>query len=387
MRRRGKRRFYTAAESAEIWDRWRRGEGLKSIGRVFGKHSSSIFNHLKPSGGIQPPPRRRSRLALTLAEREEISRGLVNGDSLRQIAGGLGRAPSTISREVARNGGPERYRAAASDRQAWRRALRPKPCKLVTHPPLQQLVEARLVHNWSPQQIAGWLKRTYPEDEAFWVSHETIYRTLYVQTRGALKKELTAHLRTHRPIRRSRHATAKADLRGRIPDTVSISERPANADDRAVPGHWEGDLLCGSANSYIVTLVERHSRYVMLGKIPSRDTRTVVNALIKLARKLPDHLYQSLTWDRGKEMVDHKRFTMATDIQVYFCDPHSPWQRGSNENTNRLLRQYFPKGTDLSVHSQARLNYVARELNERPRETLGFETPKERFQACVASTG
>jgi IS30 family transposase len=387
MRRRTKRRFYTAAESAEIWDRWRRGEGLKSIGRVFGKHSSSIFAHLMPSGGIQPPARRRSHLVLTLAEREEISRGLVHGRSLRQIACGLGRAPSTISREVARNGGLGPYRAAASDRQAWRRALRPKPCKLVTHPQLQRLVEDRLLHNWSPQQIAGWLKKTHPEDEAFWVSHETIYRTLYVQARGALKKELTEHLRTHRPIRRSRHSTAKADTRGRIPDTVSISERPAGAEDRAVPGHWEGDLLCGSKNTYIVTLVERHSRYVMLGKIPSRDTRTVVNALIKLAKKLPDHLYQSLTWDRGVELTDHKRFTMATDIQVYFCDPHSPWQRASNENTNRLLRQYFPRGTDLSVHSQARLNHVARELNERPRETLGFETPKERFRACVASTG
>jgi IS30 family transposase len=386
MRRGTKRRFYTATESAEIWDRWRRGEGLKSIGRVFGKHSSSIFSHLSPSGGIQPPPRRRSRRALSLVEREEISRGLVHGRSFRQIACGLGRVTSTVSREVAGNGGPACYRAVDADRRAWRRALRPKPCKLVTHPRLQRLVEDRLVHNWSPQQIAGWLKKTHPEDEAFWVSHETIYRTLYVQARGALKKELTEHLRTHRPIRRSRHSTAKADTRGRIPDTVSISERPASADDRAVPGHWEGDLLSGSKNSYIVTLVERHSRYVMLGKIPSRDTRTVVNALIKLAKKLPDHLYQSLTWDRGKELTDHKRFTMATDIQVYFCDPHSPWQRGSNENTNRLLRQYFPHGTDLSVHSQARLNYIARELNERPRETLGFETPKERFQACVAST-
>ena len=386
MRRRTKRRFYTAAESAEIWDRWRRGEGLRSIGRVFGKRSSSIFNHLQPSGGIQPPQRRRSPRALTLPEREEISRGLVHGRSLRQIACELGRVTSTISREVASNGGRACYRAAAADRQAWRRARRPKPCKLVTHPQLQRLVEDRLLHNWSPQQIAGWLKKTHPEDEAVWVSHETIYRTLYVQARGALKKELTEHLRTHRPIRRSRHSTAKADMRGRIPDTVSISERPASAADRAVPGHWEGDLLCGSKNSYIVTLVERHTRYVMLGKIPSRDTRTVVNALIKLAKKLPDHLYQSLTWDRGVELTEHKRFTMATDIQVYFCDPHSPWQRGSNENTNRLLRQYFPKGTDLSVHSQARLNYIAGELNERPRETLGFETPKERFQACVAST-
>jgi IS30 family transposase len=287
---------------------------------------------------------------------------------------------------VGRNGGACAYRAESSDRQAWQRALRPKPCKLTTDPHLRRIVDAQLRRNWSPQQIAGWLKSNHPEDEALRVSHETIYRTLFVQTRGALKKELIEHLRTHRPIRRSRHASAKTDTRGEIPNMVSIRERPASIEDRAVPGHWEGDLLSGSKNSYIVTLVERHTRYVMLGKIPSRDTRTVVNALIKLAKKLPDHLYQSLTWDRGKELTDHKRFTMATDIQVYFCDPHSPWQRGSNENTNRLLRQYFPKGTDLSVHSQARLNYVARELNERPRETLGFETPKERFRACVAST-
>jgi len=321
-----------------------------------------------------------------MAEREEISRGLVHGHSLRQIACGLGRAPSTISREVARNGGSKPYRAEASDRQAWHRALRPKPCKLVTHPHLRRLVDAQLRHNWSPQQIAGWLRSTHPDDEAFWVSHETIYRTLFVQTRGALKKELIEHLRLHHPIRRSRHATAKADTRGEIPDMVSIRERPASIEDRAVPGHWEGDLLSGTKNSYIITLVERQTRYVMLGKISRRDTKTVIDALIRLARKLPDQLYQSLTWDRGKELTDHRRFTMATDIQVYFCDPQSPWQRGSNENTNRLLRQYFPKGTDLSIHSQARLNHVARELNERPRETLGFKTPKETFQACVAST-
>jgi IS30 family transposase len=248
-------------------------------------------------------------------------------------------------------------------------------------------VATHLRHNWSPQQIAGWLKNNHPKDEAFWVSHETIYRSLFVQARGVLKKALIEHLRTHRPIRRSRHATAKADRRGEIPDMVSIRERPASADDRAVPGHWEGDLLCGSKNSYIVTLVERHTRYVMLAKIPSRDTQTVVSALIKQAKKLPDELYKSLTWDRGKELTDHKRFTMATNIDVYFCDPQSPWQRGSNENTNRLLRQYFPKGTDLSAHSQARLNYIARELNERPRMTLGYQSPAERFEACVASTG
>jgi IS30 family transposase len=252
---------------------------------------------------------------------------------------------------------------------------------------LRLAVERKLRHNWAPEQIAGWLKRRYPDNEAYHVSHETIYRSLFVQARGVLKKELMKHLRTGRPIRRSRHATAKADRRGQIPDMVPIRERPAAVEDRAVPGHWEGDLVAGSNNSYMATLVERHTRYVMLAKIPSRDTETVINALIKQANKLPRELYRSLTWDRGKELTDHKRFTLATDIKVYFCDPQSPWQRGSNENTNRLLRQYFPKRTDLSVHSQAHLNWVARELNERPRKTLDFETPAERFAACVASTG
>ena len=387
MGQRARRRYCTAAESAQIWDRWQRGEGLKSIGRVFGKSSGSIFSHLMPFGGIRPRPRRRSRLALTLVKREQISRGLVNGDSLRLIAIRLARAASTVSREVTRNGGLVQYRAAVSEKRAWARALRPKLCKLATHRPLRKVVARLLRRNWSPQQIAGWLRRKHPDEEAFWVSHETIYRSLFVQARGVLKKELVEHLRSHRPIRRSRHATAKADLRGRIPDTVSIRERPAEAEDRAVPGHWEGDLLCGSANSYLVTLVERQTRFLMIAKIANRDTHSVVNALIKQAKQLPEQLYRSLTWDRGMELTDHKRFTLATDVAVYFCDPQSPWQRGSNENTNRLLRQYFPKRTDLSVHSQTRLNNIARQLNERPRKTLDYETPAERFQACVASTG
>ena len=387
MRRKYQRVGFTAAQSAELWDRWRKGEGLTSIGRAFGKPSSCIFSHLRPTGGIRPRVRRRSRLALSLAEREEISRGLVAEQSIRSIARALGRAPSTVSREIKRNGDYHRYRAAAADKRAWSEALRPKTCKLAMHACLRQAVERKLRHNWAPEQIAGWLKRTYPDNEAYHVSHETIYRSLFVQARGVLKKELMKHLRTGRPIRRSRHATAKADSRGQIPDMVSIRERPASVEDRAVPGHWEGDLVAGSNNSYMATLVERHTRYVMLAKIPSRDTETVINALIKQANKLPRELYQSLTWDRGKELTDHKRFTLATDIKVYFCDPQSPWQRGSNENTNRLLRQYFPKRTDLSVHSQAHLNWVARELNERPRKTLDFETPAERFSQCVASTG
>jgi len=375
---------FTARQSAELWERWKRGEGLKAIGRVFGKPSSCIFSHLSVSGGIRPPSRRRSRLALTLAEREEISRGLVASRSVRSMAMALGRSTSTISREIVRNGGSRWYRAAAADKRAWKRALRPKPCKLAEHGQLRQAVAAKLERNWSPEQIAGWLKRTHPGTEACQVSHETIYRSLYVQARGVLKKELMQHLRSRRSIRRSRHATQKGR---QIANAVSIRERPASIEDRAVPGHWEGDLLCGSKNSNIVTLVERQSRYVMLAKVPNRETQTVVNALIKQARKLPDELYKSLTWDRGKELADHQRFTMETKIAVYFCDPQSPWQRGSNENTNRLLRQYFPHGTNLSSYSQAHLNSVARQLNERPRKTLDFHTPAERFNECVASTG
>lgn len=386
MARRRRRRMFSAAESAEVWDRWQRGDGLKLIGRVFGRTSSAIFQHLKPHGGIRPALRRRSRRVLSLDDREEVSRGIAAGISLRSIAAQLRRAPSTISRELKRNGGHRRYRAAAADSQAWDRALRPKACKLARHQELRQLVAARLQDNWSPEQIAGWLRHTYPDDEAHQVSHETIYRSLFVQARGVLKKDLQAHLRSGRAIRRSRHATGKGDRRGSIVDAISIRERPSAVEDRAVPGHWEGDLLCGSANSYVITLVERHSRYVMLAKVPNRDSQSVTTALITLAQRLPDELLKSLTWDRGKEMAQHKRFTLATDAAVYFCDPHSPWQRGSNENTNGLLRQYFPKGTNLGVHTQERLDEIARQLNGRPRKTLGFETPAERFEACVAMT-
>ena len=381
-----RRRMFSAAESAEVWDRWQRGEGLSLIGRVFDRSSGAIFQHLKPHGGIRPVPRRRSRRVLSLDDREEISRGVAAGLSLRAIASSLRRAPSTVSRELKRNGGQRRYRAAAADSRAWDRALRPKLCKLARHEELRQLVAARLSENWSPEQIAGWLKHTYPDDEAYRVSHETIYRSLFVQARGVLKKDLQAHLRSGRAIRRSRHASSKGDSRGSLTDIISIRERPASVEDRAVPGHWEGDLLCGSSNSYIVTLVERHTRYVLLAKVANRDSATVITALIEQAKRLPDELRRSLTWDRGKEMAQHKRFTLATDVAVYFCDPQSPWQRGSNENTNGLLRQYFPKGTNLRVHSQERLDEVARQLNGRPRKTLGFETPAERFAACVAST-
>jgi IS30 family transposase len=299
----------------------------------------------------------------------------------------LGRSPSTVSREVRRNGGYDQYRAAVADELAWVRAHRPKRCKLAKHPPLRRAVARKLRLNWSPEQIAGWLKRVHPEEEPCQVSHETIYRSLFVQARGVLKKELLQHLRSKRTNLRSKHISQKGEGHGQIKDMISISERPASVEDRAVPGHWEGDLITGSKNSHIATLVERHTRYVMLVKVPNKETQTVVSALIKQAKKLPAELYKSLTWDRGKELAGHKQFTLATDIDVYFCDPQSPWQRGSNENTNGLLRQYFPKGTDLSVYSQSELNKVARQLNERPRKTLEFETPAERFNACVASTG
>jgi len=380
------RRGFTPAEKSELWERWHRGDSLKSIGRAFDKPSSSIYFQLAPTGGIYPRPRRRSRLALTLEEREEISLGIARRGSMRSIAALLGRSPSTISREVGRNGGYNHYRATPADTRAWDRARRPKPCKLASNRLLRQTVAAKLRLNWSPEQIAGWLKREHPGSGCHQVSHETIYRSLFVQARGVLKKELVQHLRSKRTIRRSRQAGQSGDRRGEIKDAVSISERPASVEDRAVPGHWEGDLISGSGNSHIATLVERHSRYVMLIKVADRRTETVVSALIRQASQLPSELYKSLTWDRGKELADHQRFTMETNIDVYFCDPQSPWQRGSNENTNRLLRQYFPKGTDLSVHSQAALNKVARQLNERPRKTLEYETPAERFNACVALT-
>ena len=379
--------YYTESQKALMWDRWQKGESLQQIAQLFDRNHSSIQRILAETGGIRPAQRCRSKLALTLAEREEISRAVVAGHSIRSMATQLRRAPSTISREIKRNGDQGCYRANQADQAAWDRARRPKTCKLAESRTLAHIVADKLQRQWSPEQIAGWLKRTYPDDENYQVSHETIYRSLFIQARGALKKALLQHLRRTRAMRRSRHHTQKTDNHGRITDMVSISERPATVEDRAVSGHWEGDLLCGSKNSQIATLVERQSRYVMLVKLAGKDTETVTNSLIKNARKLPQELYKSLTWDRGKEMADHKRFTVATDIKVYFCDPQNPWQRGTNENTNGLLRQYFPKGTDLSSYSQAKLNAVARKLNDRPRKTLNYETPAERFHQSVASTG
>ena len=379
--------YYSASQRAMIWERWRKGETIHQIAGLFDRFHSSIQRILAETGGIRPAERRRSRVAMTLTEREEISRGVVAGRSLRSIAAALGRSPSTISREIRRNGGLEGYRASRADQAAWDHACRPKVCKLVQNRALAHLVASKLCLEWSPEQIAGWLKRTYCDDETHQVSHETIYRSLFIQARGALKKELMAHLRRTRGMRRSRHHTQKTSIHGRITDAVSISERPAAAEDRALPGHWEGDLLFGSKHSQIATLVERQSRYVMLAKVDGKDTETVVNALIKHAQKLPHELYKSLTWDRGKEMADHQRFTLATDIKVYFCDPQSPWQRGSNENANGLVRQYLPKGIDLSAYSQSKLNAIARRINERPRKTLNYETPAQRFHQSVASIG
>lgn len=379
-----KRIYYTEEQKSLMWDRWQRGDSIREIARLFDRQHSSVQGIFQRSGGIRPTLRRRSARFLTLAEREEISRGIASGRSLRAIALRVGRAPSTISRELNRNGGISGYRAHAADQAAWERARRPKRCKLAQHRALARLVAARLRLQWSPEEIAGWLKQRYPMGDQRQVSHETIYKTLFIQARGALKKELIAHLRLTRSMRHPRGHTQK---NRQIKQAVSIRERPAQADDRAVPGHWEGDLLVGSNNSQIATLVERHSRYCMLVRIKRRDTATVIDALIKQSRKLPRELYKSLTWDRGKELADHKRFTLATDIQVYFCDPGKPWQRGSNEQTNGLLRQYFPKGMDLSNVHQNHLDAIARRLNERPRKTLEYYSPAEKFAECVASIG
>jgi IS30 family transposase len=379
----GKRFGLSAIEKRDIWSRWKAGQSLHEIGRAFDKPHSSIRCLLLPRGGIPPLARRRSRLALTLSEREDISRGIASGTSIREIASGLDRAASTVSREVTRHGGRSAYRAHA---QAWDSALRPKRCLLAVNRKLRNIVASKLIQDWSPEQISGWLKAQYPDNESMRVSHETIYRSLFIQARGVLKKELMDHLRSKRRMRRSRHASASGQSRGQIVDALSIRERPAEVEDRAVPGHWEGDLLAGAKNSYIATLVERQSRFAMLIRVPSKDTEAVVAALSRHVRKLPATLRRSLTWDRGLEMAKHKDFTVATDVKVYFCDPQSPWQRGTNENTNLLLRQYFPRGTDLSGYSQAQLDQVSLRLNQRPRKTLGFDTPASRLHASVAST-
>lgn len=374
-------------QKAELWLRWEQGQSLSEIGLALGKHAGSIHGVISLCGGISPALRRRARWCLTVAERESISRGLAAGLSMRAIARELNRAPSTISREIRRNRGIARYRAVDAEDKAWQRALRPKTCLLATKPRLCETIASKLRQNWSPEQISGWLKREYSDDADMRVSHETIYRSLFIQARGVLKKELVSHLRSRRMMRRSKCATTEGQPRGRIVDAISIRERPATVEDRAIPGHWEGDLISGSKNSHIATLVERHSRFTLLVKLDGKDAHSVVSALIREVQKLPNELRQSLTWDRGSEMAQHKKFTVATDVQVYFCDPRSPWQRGTNENTNRLLRQYFPKGSDLSAISQDALDAVALQLNQRPRKTLGFETPAAKLWQGVASTG
>ena len=376
----------TASQRIEVWGRWKQGQSLNEIGRAVGKNHRVIHVMLARYGGIAPPARRRSAVTLTLAEREDISRGIASGSSLREIAEGLGRAVSTVSREVARHGGRPLYRASEADHQAWASALRPKTCLLASHEQLRTMVASKLLLDWSPEQISGWLQSQYPNDASLRVSHETIYRSLFIQARGVLKQELIQHLRSKRRIRRSRHASIHGHSQGKIVDAISIRERPAEVEDRAIPGHWEGDLLRGARNSHVATLVERHSRFCMLVKVSGKDTATVVTALSQHVLGLPATLRRSLTWDRGLEMAQHKSFTMATDVQVYFCDPQSPWQRGSNENTNGLLRQYLPKKADLSCYSQSELDEIALRLNQQPRKTLGFQTPADKLQASVAST-
>lgn len=384
--RRGRGRIFTAAECVDLWRRYKDGESILSIAHALGRRDSSVHKILQRTGGIAPAERYRASRVLSLVEREEVSRGLAAGYTFRAIARRLNRAASTVSQEVSRHGGRELYRAAEADLAAWESALRPKLCLLAKNQDLQRIVAGKLKQDWAPQQIAGWLKDEYPKNPELWVSHETIYRSLFVQARGALKKELIGHLRSKRRIRRSRHATDCGGGRGEIINAVSIRQRPAEIEDRAIPGHWEGDLVAGSRGTFIATLVERQSRFVILIKLANKRTENVVAALIKAVRKLPVALRRSLTWDRGMELASHAHFTVATDVQVYFCDPSSPWQRGSNENTNGLLRQYYPKGADLSAVSQAQLDTVARKLNTRPRETLHWKTPAHTLDASVSMT-
>ena len=381
----GQRLRMSAAERREMWNRWMRGERISEIASAMGRAMPSIQTWIGDAGGFPPRERRRSDRALTLREREEISRGLSSGESIRSIARRLLRSPSTISREIKRNRGVRYYRATTADVATWERAKRPQPCLLQERPALARKIAQKLKLRWSPRQISGWLKREFPHDASMNVSHETIYRTLFIQARGALKKELTSYLREHARMRRPK-VQSKPETRYQINDAISISDRPVEVEDRAVPGHWEGDLVFGTINCQVATLVERRSRYLMLVKVAGKDTESVVRALTKHVNKLPDGLMRTLTWDRGSEMAAHKKFSVATDVDVYFCDPQSPWQRGSNENTNRLLRQYLPKGKDFSAMTQAQFDRIADEMNGRPRQTLGFASPAEVLWQSVAAT-
>jgi IS30 family transposase len=379
------RRNYSASERAELWERWKRGETVSEIARALDRAPGTIHCTLREHGGVAPPRRRRSPRHLSLAEREEISRGIAAGHTVRRIACDLGRGPSTVSREINRNGGHERYRAAEADRRAWRKARRPQACKLARNRELAAEVAEMLKADWSPEQIAGHLKRAHPDAEDRRISHESIYLTLFIQARGALRRELVAHLRRSKSLRRPRAAKRMNRGQGEITDAVSIRERPAEVEDRAVPGHWEGDLIEGKRNTHVATLVERHSRFVMLVAVSGKDTIAVTEALANQMKTLPAQLRRSLTWDRGMEMANHANFSVATDLKVYFCDPQSPWQRGSNENTNGLLRQYLPKGADMSAFSQTELDGIALKLNTRPRKTLEFHSPAEVLDGALAA--
>lgn len=381
MRRRP--RPITAEEKRQMWARWKQGSSCAEIAGLLDRRRSTIWNVLSETGGVQPRQPKRAPSHLSTTEREEISRGLAAGLKNSEIARLLGRPRCTVGREIARNGGRQAYRAEAAEQRRVEQARRPKICLLARNEPLRQIVAERLQQLWSPEQIAGWTKAEHQNDRSMQISHETIYRSLFIQARGVLKKELMGHLRTGRSMRKGKTSSAKGHGHGQIVGAVSIRERPAQAEDRAVPGHWEGDLIAGGRNSFIATLVERHTRYAVLVRVAGKDSDSVVSALIRQAHKLPDGLMKTLTWDRGQELAQHKRFTIDTDVQVYFCDPSSPWQRGSNENTNGLLRQYFPKGMDLSPFTQEQLDEVARSLNTRPRKTLGFATPADKLAALV----
>jgi IS30 family transposase len=377
------KRNFTYHQQETMWQLWSQGKSLSEIGRQLNKHAGSVFCYLQKSGGIKPSTPKRSARVLSLQEREETSRSISANLSIRVIARTLNRAASTISREINRNGGISKYRAVSADRQAWNKAKRPKSCKLYDDANLRGIVSDKLARKWSPEQIAGWLKQMYPESAAMHISHETIYKTLFIQARGALKKELLRQLRTQRVMRQSKHFNTKGSARGGIIDAVSIHDRPEEVNNRIIPGHWEGDLICGTQKSYIATLVERSSRYTLLVKVTGNDTHTVVGAITQKIITLPHQLKKSLTWDRGMELAQHKKFTVDTNVQVYFCDPKSPWQKGSNENTNKLLRQYMPKKTNLSVYTQEQLDAIAGELNERPRKTLNFLSPAEKILAVL----
>lgn len=379
-----KRRGLSPRERAELWKRWREGQSLSEIGRALGKIPASVFGVVIGSGGIAPAARKRRADAVTSVEREEISRQLSSGSSLRWVAACLGRSPSTVCREVARNGGRFQYRATTAEARAWKQGRRPKQCKLARHPRLRRSVAAKLQLDWSPEQISGWLQREFRDDRSMRVSHETIYKSLFVQARGVLKRELLHHLRSRRLMRRAKAGTTAGQGRGQITDAVSIRERPAEVEDRAVPGHWEGDLLSGAGNTHVATLVERQSRFTMLVKVDGKGTDAVIAGLSRQVRTLPSNLRKTLTWDRGMEMSQHRKFSVATDVRVFFCDPQSPWQRGTNENTNGLLRQYLPDGTDLSQYTQSQLNAIARRLNQRPRKTLGFVSPAEKLNSVLS---